>query len=197
MTFPIEDEPGVYIIRCRANNATYCGSSVHLRTRLEAHVSLLRRGICLVALLQRDWNTFGEGQFEFLACHRPSSELYFLEEQLTLLSDSMDDNGGYNKMLSNRVWSLSSRIKNSEQKLIKKRKLSPLPGHFGKQRLTSAYMRTFCQGSTPFFKSEPLLLTTAMDPAEKHLQLQAQLAKYSRFEPAGPLSPSLRLTLHG
>ena len=181
MTLPKEDSPGVYLIRCLVNNATYCGSSLLVRRRLQLHVSALRAGKCLVALFQRDWNAYGEEQFEFLVCWKPAGELYYWEESLTLLSDSLDDFGGYNKMLGNRVWSLSSRIKNSEVKLIKKRKFSPLPGHYSNPRLTSEYMRTFCQGHTPFFRSEPLL-TAEMDQATKSLQLQQHLAEYRRIE---------------
>lgn len=143
---------------------------------------MLRSGCSGANLLQLDWNTFGEDEFEFLACYKPLDELLYWEELMTLLNDSLDDCGGFNKMLGNRVWSLSSRIKNSEQKLIKKRKFSPLQGLFNNPRLTSAYMRTFCQGSTPFFKSEPLL-TAAMEQTTKHLQQKQHLAEFIRFDP--------------
>lgn len=182
MTLPVEDAPGVYIIRCRVNNATYTGSSLRLRRRLHLHVSLLRAGCSGANLLQRDWDKFGEDEFEFLACHKPPDELLRWEELITLLSDSLDDRGGYNKMLGQSVWSLSARIKNTEVKLIKKRKFSPLPGLTANPRLTSSYLRTFCQGSTPFFKSEPLL-TEEMDQTMKRWQLQQHLAEFNRFDP--------------
>lgn len=181
MPLPKEDSPGVYLIRCLINNATYSGSSLRARRRIQLHVSALRAGNSLADLLQLDWNAYGEEQFEFLVCPKPAGELYYWEESLTLLSDSLDDFGGYNRMLGNRVWSLSSRIKNSEVKLTKKGKFSPLPGHYSNPRLTSAYMRTFCQGNTPFFKSERLL-TSAMDQATKSLQLQQHLAEYRRID---------------
>jgi hypothetical protein len=182
---PLNDHPGVYIIRCKANNATYTGSSLHVRRRLQLHVSLLRTGSCLVALMQKDWNQYGEDQFEFLMFQKPPHELYYWEELITMLADSLDDCGGFNKMLGNRVWSLSSRIKNSEQKLIKKRKLSPLPSLISNERLTSCYLHSFCQGTMPFIKSEPLL-TTTMDPALKQSELQKHLASSVRFDPAKP-----------
>jgi hypothetical protein len=177
-----DDAPGVYIIRCRANNATYCGSSLLLRRRLKLHVSLLRSGRSGANLLQYDWNRFGEDQFEFFGCHKPAADLFRLEESLTLLSDSLDDCGGYNKMLGNRAWSLSSRIKNSEVKLTKQRKFSPLPAHSSNLRLTSAYMRTFCQRSTPFCQSEPWL-TNPMAQSAKRSRLQELLIGYSSFSP--------------
>jgi len=181
MNLSVQDMPGVYVIRCRVNNATYTGSSLRLRRRLQLHISLLRTGCNGAQLLQRDWDSFGEDEFEFLACHKPPDEILYWEELLTLLADSLDDCGGYNRMLGQSVWSLSARIKNTEVKLIKKRKFSPLPVPFSNPRLTSSYLRTFCQGSTPFFKSEPLL-TAEMDQTTKRLQLQQHLAEYIRFD---------------
>lgn len=181
MNHVVNDEPGIYIIRCKATNATYTGSSLTLRRRLQSHVYQLRAGNNGAKLLQRDWNRFGEDEFEFLACHKPAKELLEWEELITLLADSLDDFGGYNKMLGQWVWSLSSRIKNTEVKLTKKRKFSPLPALCGNPRLSRSYLRTFCQGSTPFFKSEPLL-TTEVDQTEKRLQLQQHLAEYLRFD---------------
>lgn len=180
-TIPVADKPGIYIIRCRVNGATYAGSSLHLRKRLQSHISQLRANCCLVELLQYDWNFHGEDQFEFLACHKPIDELNNLEESLTLVSDSLDDFGGYNKMLGKRTWSLSSRIKNSEQKLIKRRKFLLLPGYSSNIRLAGSYVRTYCQRSTPFYKSE-LLLICEMDIATKRLKLQEQLAEFVRFD---------------
>lgn len=181
MNFSVQDAPGVYIIRCKANSATYTGSSRRLRKRLQLHVSRLRAGFSDAPLLQRDWDRFGEAEFEFLACHKPVDELYYWEELITVLSDSLDDRGGYNRMLGERVWSLSSRIKNTEAKLTKKRKFSLLPVPSSNLRLTHSYLRTFCQGSTPLFKSEPLL-TSEMDQPTKRLQLQQYLAEYVRFD---------------
>lgn len=179
-----DDVAGIYIIRCLANNATYTGASLSLRRRLISHLSLLRSGGNGVHLLQLDWDRYGEDQFEFLACQKPPSDLVQWEEVITLLTDSLDDYGGYNRKLGDRVWTLSSRIMNTEQKLIKRGKFSPLTVPYSHPRLNSSYRRTFCQGSTPFFKSEPLL-TNAMDRVAKRLKLEAHIAEFVRLDFAG------------
>ncbi len=60
----IGDGPGVYQIKCIANGATYTGSSIRLRSRLQLHVNLLRTGRNGAALMQQDWDAYGESQFE-------------------------------------------------------------------------------------------------------------------------------------
>jgi hypothetical protein len=148
------------------------------------HLALLRGGCNGVSLLQSGWNTFGEVNFEFLACNVPSTMLFQQEEVITLLNDSLDDFGGYNRMLGKRLWSLSSRIRNSEQKLIRRRKFSEIPGRPVSPRLSDAYVRTFCQRSTPFFKFEPLLGVQA-DSAAKRMNLKEQFAVFVQIEPGG------------
>ena len=178
-----DGEPGVYIIRCRANGATYTGSSLRARTRLSLHVSLLRSGRSDAHHLQHDWNLYGEHEFEFWLCSKPADELLWWEETLTMLSDSLDDFGGYNKMLGNRLWSISSRIKNTEEKLRMKGKFSPLPGLPRKGRLINDYLRTFCQGTTPVFLAGSMP-REKLEPAIKCVQLKQHLAEYVRFDPS-------------
>jgi hypothetical protein len=180
----VNDAPGVYIIRCRSNQATYTGSSLRVRSRLQMHLALLRGGCNGVSLLQSDWNTFGEVNFEFLACNVATTMLFQQEEVMTLLNDSLDDFGGYNRMLGNRLWSLSSRIRNSEQKLMRRRKYFEIPGRPVNPRLSEDYVRTFCQRSTPFFKFEPLL-AVPLDLAAKRMNLREQLAVFVQIEPGG------------
>jgi len=126
---------GVYLIRCLANGKTYCGSSLRVEQRLQLHVSLLRTGLSPTKHMQLDWQKHGEGAFEFLWCNKPIDEIHYWEQKITLLTGSLDDHGGYNKMLANSGWTPSSRIRNTESKLYQRGKYSYLPGVIRSQRL--------------------------------------------------------------
>jgi hypothetical protein len=57
--------PGVYMILCRANNKRYFGQSANVSARLSQHRSRLRRNIHEIPELQRDFNLYGEDNFDF------------------------------------------------------------------------------------------------------------------------------------
>jgi hypothetical protein len=116
----------------------------------------------------------------FYVRYRPVDELWFWEEQLTLLAHSLDDHGGYNKMLSNREWSISSRAKNTENKLLKKRKFCLLPWINPTGRLETPYIATFCQSTSPILLSKPSLQGST-DRNSAHAELMMELDGYERF----------------
>jgi len=62
--FP-RQSPGVYIILCLANNKRYYGQSRNVSARLSQHKSRLRNNKHEVTELQRDFNIYGEENFEF------------------------------------------------------------------------------------------------------------------------------------
>ena len=57
--------PGIYLIHCNANHFFYIGSTNNLYIRRSNHVTYLRRGTHYNIILQRTWNKYGEGSFEF------------------------------------------------------------------------------------------------------------------------------------
>jgi hypothetical protein len=57
--------PGVYMIICLYNNKRYYGQSENVLSRLSQHKSRLQRNIHEVSEMQRDWNLYGETNFQF------------------------------------------------------------------------------------------------------------------------------------
>ncbi len=64
-TRELRQSPGVYIILCIANNKRYYGQSRNVSARLSQHKSRLRNNKHEVTELQRDFNIYGEENFEF------------------------------------------------------------------------------------------------------------------------------------
>lgn len=56
---------GVYAIICKPSGKLYIGSAVDIKRRWSWHRTALRRGKHHSVLLQRAWDKYGEGQFEF------------------------------------------------------------------------------------------------------------------------------------
>ena len=63
-TIAIGEEPGIYLIRCLANNATYTGASLLPRTSIETHLSQLRAGASPAYRMQQDWDLYGKKQHD-------------------------------------------------------------------------------------------------------------------------------------
>lgn len=61
--------PGVYMVLCLANNKRYFGESKNVSSRISQHKSKLRRNIHEISELQRDFNLYGEENFEFSALY--------------------------------------------------------------------------------------------------------------------------------
>ncbi len=61
--------PGVYMILCLANNKRYYGESNNVSSRISQHKSRLHRNIHEIPELQRDFNLYGEENFEFSAVY--------------------------------------------------------------------------------------------------------------------------------
>lgn len=56
---------GIYMILCLVNNKRYYGESKNVSARLSQHKSRLRRNLHEISELQRDFNIYGEENFEF------------------------------------------------------------------------------------------------------------------------------------
>ena len=141
-----EPMPGVYIIRCRENLATYCGASKSLRKRLGEHRCLLNRGHHQITLLQRDWKKFGEQSFESFLMYAEESRLSTLERRVILSLKCLEHQGGYNAAVNGR-WALSARIRNIETKLRRRYKLLPGVGFYS--RLSDVCIEIYCKNDIP------------------------------------------------
>ena len=62
-------QPGIYMIRCIANDKRYYGESSNVSGRLASHRSYLRRNIHPSSLMQRDFNCYGFEGFDFIVLY--------------------------------------------------------------------------------------------------------------------------------
>lgn len=177
--------PGVYIIRCKANNAHYVGATRSLETRLRDHHSKLIRGRHDLPLLQRDWDQYGQRLFVFLARPTPVAELGIWEEVMTLLTGSLEHCGGYNKMLGRRVWSLAARIRHTERNLAKKRRFCFRRSVHPDDAIADVYLRTFWrEDDRTALASDDVsaLAAPAIDPRLRAVLCRLLLAQFEPFD---------------
>lgn len=89
-------QSGIYQIRNTANGKVYVGSAVNPRTRLNYHVSNLRRTKHANSKLQRAWHRYGEALFELSVIEQvPNARDLIAREQYWI--DTLDAvDAGYN-----------------------------------------------------------------------------------------------------
>jgi len=88
-------DSGVYQIKNTKTGKVYIGSSIHLHTRLKAHLYALRSGRHHSAKLQRSWRVHGEAAFEFkVLFHCQEKDVLFYEQ--TMLDAWKPHEVGYN-----------------------------------------------------------------------------------------------------
>ena len=150
------DQPGVYLIHCRPTGAFYVGAAKVLRTRLSNHLSTLRRHRHDIPRLQRDWELFGPDNFEwsFLPVARRHQGVW--EETLIHLTNALEHQGGYNRMIGKIRWSLCAQIRDTERKLKRSGKFAYRKGIHPDEELTESYFRTFQKpwDSQPLYAQE-------------------------------------------
>lgn len=162
----VKSSPGVYIITCLENGASYVGSASNLRRRLGQWRSRLQRGECEVPLLQEDWVKYGPGRFSIKAHHVPLGERESLEEQLTIFLNSLEERGGYNKAVG-RIRGVAARARDTEAKLARQgRKFSRLKTT---SRLRSSYAQTICQSSHFIWSDVAKAIAKTTDTAMQEL----------------------------
>lgn len=120
---------GVYMIRNLVNGKRYFGSSRNCLSRLNGHRGGLRRGDHINIALTQEWNEYGQDAFEFILIEETATlgEARRLENELIGRYQTFDLQRGYNQM-HNGKWSPAARLRNTEMKLIAKRKYALLPG---------------------------------------------------------------------
>lgn len=73
---------GIYAIRNVVNGKIYVGSSIRLQYRWSQHRSNLRAGRHFNPRIQRDFNLYGEGAFEFIVLETCDTASLFLREEV-------------------------------------------------------------------------------------------------------------------
>lgn len=144
---PVGSASGVYIIVCVATGAIYIGSAESWPKRLRSHISKLDRDVGEVNLMQEDWNHYSDENFKVWIYPCAEADLWWIENQLILHLHSMEDHGGYNRMVYLQ-WGLHARIYNTESKLVRSGKLY-IPDGLRHVRLGKVYAQTFAQHVKP------------------------------------------------
>ena len=154
---------GIYKIYNAESKKEYIGSALNIRTRWNKHNSQLRLGKHHNPILQKAWNKYGEGAFEFILLEECNSEELLVKEQQYL--DQVSAEMRYNiiqkveegfrgrkhteeakeKMRQahlGRVW--TKEHKENLQKALKGRKYS----QEGKKRLSESRKKTYAAGNS-------------------------------------------------
>lgn len=89
--------PGVYLIRCSESGKVYVGQTVDLERRKRDHIRSLRKGEHHNGYLQRAFDKYGEGAFEFSVLQECTiAELDSAETTWIRKLDAMNPDNGYN-----------------------------------------------------------------------------------------------------
>lgn len=140
----ITTNPGVYMLYNKVSGATYVGTAETGRTRLFDQLRALMRGDNTSELLQADWSRLGPESFEIRFLPVAIEELYWLEKVLIKAMNALEERGGYNKALGN-LWGGAARLRDTESKLMRKRRYVRLPWVSKYDRINPLLANTFCQ----------------------------------------------------
>lgn len=138
---------GVYRLRNLVNGKCYFGSSRNCQSRLNGHRGGLRRGDHINIALLREWKEYGPDAFEFIIIEETETlgEARRLENELIGRYQTFDLQRGYNQMHNGR-WSPAARLRNTEMKLIAKRKYFLLPGVSLDDPMTAEFVKAAKKG---------------------------------------------------
>ena len=100
--------------------------------------------------MEADCLAFGCNTFSIWFRFAPVDELDQLEIETIMFASSLEQQGGYNKSLG-RLRAIAARIRDTEIKLQRARKLIMLPSVENWQRLKPTYLRFFCQKDVPLY----------------------------------------------
>jgi len=105
---------GIYSIRNKLNNKIYIGSSRNIDQRWYNHKFLLRKGKHHSWRLQKDWNQYGEENFEFLILEEVAdiSTILDIEQRYLDKIQSWRRSVGYNILSETRVSLTTQQIFN-------------------------------------------------------------------------------------
>ena len=113
----IKNESGIYEIRNKINNKRYIGQSLHVKTRISKHISLLKKGEHQNKHLQNSWNKYGKENFHFSVLEYCSVDMLDEKEDYYIAQyQSNNDQYGFNYRIDNKTnrglkWSEEQREK--------------------------------------------------------------------------------------
>ena len=109
---------GIYMIRCKPNNKIYVGQSMNISKRWKQHRIDLNGGYHTNEELQKDWNNYGEDNFEFKIVQKCKEE-YLDELEIIHIEQFKAFEYGYNETIGGKG---SFGFKHSESTKDKMRK---------------------------------------------------------------------------
>ncbi len=153
----------VYMIRNIVNGKCYYGSTQNGHSRLAGHRAALRRGDHYNSLLQQEWLEFGEVAFTFeiIDVVPGVHEARSAENKLIARYNTTDSQFGYNVMLRGS-WSTAARLRNTEMKLIAKRKYVLLTGVSLNDQMAAVFVRSAKKGQVSSSMLIPCARSAAM-----------------------------------
>lgn len=110
----------IYQIKNNSNGKVYIGCSENTKKRAGEHINSLKNNVHPVSALQRDFNNLGINQFTFseVFCITQKSWAKVFEDMFIFDCHSTIHEFGYNKS-TNKGWSLESKFRDSERKLLR------------------------------------------------------------------------------
>ena len=181
----LDERPGVYLIQCKENNATYVGAaekSMSLRQRMGEVVSTLLHRRHSSPLLQKDWNLYGAENFGWWAQYCSSkAEALQTEKWLVKLAHAFEDHGGYCERTPTNC--VSASLRETERKFAK----AGTPGYEFlderniDSRIHPTLVQTFCQGIRPLVRTKITQLDLV--EVERLRQLDEWKATAIHFDP--------------
>ena len=92
---------GIYMIRCKPNNKIYVGQSMNISKRWKQHRIDLNGGYHTNEELQKDWNNYGEDNFEFKIVQKCKEE-YLDELEIIHIEQFKAFEYGYNETIGGK-----------------------------------------------------------------------------------------------
>lgn len=99
----VNDRACVYCIKCLVNNKVYIGQTSRSISRMQEHIYALRGGKHRNKELQRDYNEYGESQFEYSVLDYCSDQATMDALEKSYISNARADCGCYNVFSGGRT----------------------------------------------------------------------------------------------
>ena len=99
----------VYLITCKINGKSYCGSSMNLTPRWNYHKSMLQRNVHHSSFLQNDYNAYGLDNFVLSVIKLEENSLLRRKYENRVIRNLMKSGKAYNNL-----WIDYSKIKHNQ-----------------------------------------------------------------------------------
>ena len=110
----VKEDPicGVYAIYCKKTNRYYIGKSKNIQNRFKAHRNNLNQRSHTSTDLQRDWDNYGESEFEFSILLECETEAESLKKEAEFIEKLHAEDYGYNVHIHG---DLKNHVKNRDE----------------------------------------------------------------------------------